>query len=91
MTESIWAAEQGPEPSQVLGSCRDHIKERPQTTQCLHVSGPHLAKLCRCCVSAGFTELLPCSCAGLDFSFERSEELDVNAFEDIMAFYESRK
>uniref|UniRef100_A0A0G2JZQ4 Myosin IXb n=1 Tax=Rattus norvegicus TaxID=10116 RepID=A0A0G2JZQ4_RAT len=30
-------------------------------------------------------------CAGLDFSFERSEELDVNAFEDIMAFYESRK
>nr|XP_034375905.1 unconventional myosin-IXb isoform X2 [Arvicanthis niloticus] len=29
-------------------------------------------------------------CAGLDFSFERSEELDVNAFEDIMAFYESR-
>ncbi|XP_076409299.1 unconventional myosin-IXb isoform X5 [Peromyscus maniculatus bairdii] len=29
-------------------------------------------------------------CAGLDFSFDRSEELDVNAFEDIMAFYESR-
>lgn len=42
-------------------------------------------------MSAGFTELLPCSCAGLDFSFDRSEELDVNAFEDIMAFYESRK
>ncbi|XP_027250635.1 unconventional myosin-IXb isoform X10 [Cricetulus griseus] len=37
-----------------------------------------------------FTELLPCSCAGLDFSFDRSEELDVNAFEDIMAFYETR-
>ncbi|ERE90471.1 myosin-IXb isoform 2 [Cricetulus griseus] len=30
-------------------------------------------------------------CAGLDFSFDRSEELDVNAFEDIMAFYETRK
>ncbi|XP_027250637.1 unconventional myosin-IXb isoform X1 [Cricetulus griseus] len=29
-------------------------------------------------------------CAGLDFSFDRSEELDVNAFEDIMAFYETR-
>ncbi|XP_052018581.1 unconventional myosin-IXb isoform X5 [Apodemus sylvaticus] len=29
-------------------------------------------------------------CAGLDFSFERSEELDANTFEDIMAFYESR-
>ncbi|XP_026641105.1 unconventional myosin-IXb isoform X1 [Microtus ochrogaster] len=29
-------------------------------------------------------------CAGLDFSFDRSEELDVNAFEDIMSFYESR-
>lgn len=42
-------------------------------------------------MSARFTELLPCSCAGLDFSFDRSEELDVNAFEDIMAFYETRK
>ncbi|GAB1293308.1 Unconventional myosin-IXb [Apodemus speciosus] len=29
-------------------------------------------------------------CTGLDFSFERSEELDANTFEDIMAFYESR-
>lgn len=80
MTESIWAGEQGP----CKGEASNH-------TQCFHVSGPYLAKPCQCCVSAGFTELLPCSCTGLDFSFERSEELDVNAFEDIMAFYESRK
>lgn len=57
----------------------------------LRVSGPCLLELCQGCVSARFTELLPCSCAGLDFSFDRSEELDVNAFEDIMAFYETRK
>lgn len=55
------------------------------------VCGPCLVELCQGCMSAGFTELLPYSCAGLDFSFDRSEELDVNAFEDIMAFYESRK
>uniref|UniRef100_A0A8W4F8A3 Myosin IXB n=1 Tax=Sus scrofa TaxID=9823 RepID=A0A8W4F8A3_PIG len=34
--------------------------------------------------------ILPFSCSMLDFSFDGSEEFDINAFEDIIAFYESK-
>lgn len=38
-----------------------------------------------------FIQTLPFSCSMLDFSIDGSEEFDINAFEDIFAFYESKK
>lgn len=32
-----------------------------------------------------------CSCSMLDFSFDCSEDFDINAFEDIISFYENKK
>lgn len=55
---------------------------------------PHVALYRRILPSSGVFRFYTCSfysCSVLDFSFDCSEDFDINAFEDIISLYENKK